>query len=354
MRRIDAHEQFLNGTTEMDGETVGPLCQMVDPEIKRRIIGDVFYHLINQAIAETGLDFNTTFIAQGTLRPDLIESGNRDISQTAHKIKTHHNDVPLIRQQREKGLIIEPNRDWHKDEVRQVGRLLGLPEPLVARQPFPGPGLGVRILCTQAPYLTEDYATLNQSLQAMAQTASAQGLLLPVKSVGVQGDGRSYSYLAALNADWPTLPWQTIKELARDIPNRIHAINRVALLLNRKPLPEVWHTITPTTMTPPVVDLLRSLDHQVTSGFDQAGLLGRISQLLTVLVPVDTTRQGGHSVAIRAVVTADYMTARPADLGREIPLDFLQKLADQLAAHPGIDCVFYDVTSKPPATVEWE
>ncbi|HEY9745837.1 MAG TPA: glutamine-hydrolyzing GMP synthase, partial [Oculatellaceae cyanobacterium] len=147
MERIDAEEIFLNATTDIDGQTVGPLCQVTNPEHKRRIIGDVFYHLVTDAIRRSGLDLNETFIAQGTLRPDLIESGNREISAQAHTIKTHHNDVPLIQEQRKKGLIIEPNRDWHKDEVRKIGRMLGLPEELVMRHPFPGPGLAIRVLC---------------------------------------------------------------------------------------------------------------------------------------------------------------------------------------------------------------
>src|SRR5262249_25557371 len=147
----DAESDFLNASTEMDGKTVGPLCETTDPEAKRRIIGDVFFRLVNQAMADVeerdGIDLSEAFIAQGTLRPDLIESGNRGVSTKAHKIKTHHNDVPVIQEHREKGLIIEPNRDWHKDEVREVGRMLGLPDELVMRQPFPGPGLGIRVLC---------------------------------------------------------------------------------------------------------------------------------------------------------------------------------------------------------------
>ena len=123
LERVDAEETFLNATTEIEGKVVGPLSKVSDPEAKRRIIGDVFYHLVTDAIRKSGLNLDETFIAQGTLRPDLIESGNREISSQAHTIKTHHNDVPLIQEQRKKGLIVEPNRDWHKDEVRKVGRM---------------------------------------------------------------------------------------------------------------------------------------------------------------------------------------------------------------------------------------
>lgn len=377
MERVNAEEIFLNATTEIenpDGSktTVGPLNKTTDPEHKRRIIGDVFYHLITDAIRRSNLDLNETFIAQGTLRPDLIESGNRDISDTAHTIKTHHNDVPLIQEQRKKGLIIEPNRDWHKDEVRKVGRMLGLPEALVMRHPFPGPGLAIRILCTEQPYLTESHACLNAELQELAEEAGMQAVLLPVQSVGVQGDSRSYSYVTALKADLNKFNWAQIRAMAQRIPNRLHRINRVALLLNDVPLPNIMTSITPTLLTPVTLEKLRVLDHMVTEGFKEQGLYDHISQLFTVMIPVDSQRDSEkppkHSFVIRAVVTSDYMTARPAAIrmpkdsadqpgagrGGDIPFAFLSRLTEEMAAQPNVDWILYDITSKPPATVEWE
>lgn len=358
MERVDAEEIFLNATTDIDGKIVGPLRQTHDPETKRRIIGDVFYHLVTDAIRRSGLNLDETFIAQGTLRPDLIESGNRDISSQAHTIKTHHNDVPLIQEQRKKGLIIEPNRDWHKDEVRKVGRMLGLPEELVMRHPFPGPGLAIRVICAEQPYLTDNYNETNQQLKALAKEANMDAVLLPVQSVGVQGDSRSYRYVAALKGDLTQLNWNDIRTLAQKIPNRLHAVNRVALLLNDKPLPEQVQTITPTLLNPVSLEKLRVLDHIVTEGFRNEGIHDKISQLFTVLIPVDTAREADrppkHSAVIRAVVTSDYMTARPASLLEEIPLEFIRNLAEELSAQPNVDLVLYDITSKPPATVEWE
>lgn len=360
MQRINAEEIFLNATTDLDGTLIGPLSQTCEPEHKRRIIGDVFYHLITQAIEQAGLDLNETFIAQGTLRPDLIESGNVDISAGAHTIKTHHNDVPLIQAQRKKGLIIEPNRDWHKDEVRQVGRMLGLPDALVMRHPFPGPGLAIRVLCAEQPYLTEQYACLNAELQDLAEADGFKAVLLPVRSVGVQGDARSYSYVAAIQGPWrQPEDWTRVRRLAQLIPNRLHHVNRVALLLNdERPVPAQLQRITPTHLTPVTLEKLRVLDHMVTDAFQQARLYERISQLFTVMLPVDTVQAADappkHSYVIRAVVTSDYMTARPAALGDDIPVAFLRSLVDDLAGQPNVDWILYDVTSKPPATVEWE
>ncbi len=379
LERVNAEQTFLNATTEIDTPgggklTIGPLCAETDPERKRRIIGDVFYHLVTDAISRSGLDLTQTFIAQGTLRPDLIESGNKDVSSTAHTIKTHHNDVPLIQAQREKGLIIEPNRDWHKDEVRKVGRMLGLPEALVMRHPFPGPGLAIRTLCADQPFFTDAYEQINNDLQALSREIGFQALLLPVQSVGVQGDSRTYSYVAALKGDWQNMPWTEIRELARKIPNRIHQINRVALLLNDQPLPNQLQTITPTHLNPESLAKLRAVDYQVTDAFTQQGLYSHISQLFTLMLPVGASPTA-HSFVIRAVVTNDYMTARPAALITKaddvlsdvtdsgatsvnkvsgIPADFIFALANRIAEAPDIDWVLYDITGKPPATVEWE
>ncbi|WP_373531587.1 glutamine-hydrolyzing GMP synthase [Vampirovibrio sp.] len=358
LERIDAEAVFLNATTDIDGRTVGPLSQTTEPEAKRRIIGDVFYHLITEAIRKSGLNLDDTFIAQGTLRPDLIESGNREISSQAHTIKTHHNDVPLIQEQRKKGLIIEPNRDWHKDEVRKVGRMLGLPEALVMRHPFPGPGLGIRVLCVEKPYLTDDYACVNAELQELAEAEGFEAVLVPVQSVGVQGDSRSYRYLAAIKGNLQKADWSQIRALAQKIPNRIHAINRVALLLNDKPMPKQLKTVTPTWLNPVTIEKLRVLDAIVTERFKAEGIHDAISQLFTVLLPVDSEAGGDrparHSAVIRAVITSDYMTARPAALGSEIPISFIRNLAEELSVQPNVDWVLYDITSKPPATVEWE
>ena len=342
-RRVDAEQRFLE-----------PLKNTTDPEEKRRIIGDVFFHLSQEAIAETGLDLNQTFLAQGTLRPDLIESGSLLVSARAHTIKTHHNDVPLIREQRAKGLVIEPNRDWHKDEVRQIGRLLGLPSEIVERQPFPGPGLGIRILCADKPYQTKNHDTVNKALQERAKTAGFEGTLLPVRSVGVQGDHRTYNHLAVLAGDYQQKTWEELAALSQGITNNLTDVNRVALLLNGETLPENSPTITPTVVDKKTLAKVRAVDYFVREAFKQGEYYRHISQLLTVLVPLDWEGKGRHSIALRAVVTSDYMTARPALPGRDFPAAFLHALAWDIGQSDDIDAVFFDITGKPPATVEWE
>ena len=362
LKRLDAQDFFLDFTTLDDtGRTIGPLKDATDPEEKRRLIGDAFFRLIDAemkaTLEEAGVSADDVLLAQGTLRPDLIESGNKDVSKTAHKIKTHHNDVPLIQAQRNKGLIVEPNRDLHKDEVRQVGRLLGLPEALVIRQPFPGPGLGVRMLCAKQAYGLEAYDSLNADLQEIACEFELRAVLLPVRTVGVQGDGRTYSYVAAIEAEDfdSTDGFKAVRHAARELTNRLPLINRIALnILPSRSLPTAIKTITPTTLTPDAIAQLQTWDAQVTSYTLAHADFNAISQLLAVMLPVAVDSVGTRSLAVRAVVTSDFMTARPAVVGQELPEGFLSGLGQHLAKCSGVSHVFYDVTSKPPATVEWE
>jgi GMP synthase (glutamine-hydrolysing) len=361
LKRLDAQEAFLSaiGVNEA-GQGIGPLAVETEPEAKRQLIGDTFFHLIDAEMKATmqehGLNPEKILLAQGTLRPDLIESGNRDISKTAHKIKTHHNDVPLIQQQRALGLIIEPNKDLHKDEVREVGRLLGLPEALVVRQPFPGPGLGVRVLCATQAYGLSQYDALNTKLQQLLAATGLTGCLLPVRTVGVQGDGRTYAFVAAVDAPQYDTPegLAVLQQLAKTIPNQLAGVNRLAvnLLCHTTPLPTSLKTIIPTTLTPDVITHLQQVDDAVTQAFMAETAFDKISQLLTVCVPVGENNK--RSVAIRGVVTSDFMTARPAWWGQEIPFGFLPALAQHLQIEHNLSYVFYDMTGKPPATVEWE
>jgi GMP synthase (glutamine-hydrolysing) len=114
--------------------------------------------IANEVISELNLRPEEVFLGQGTLRPDLIESASNLASNRADVIKTHHNDSELVRQLRENGRVVEPLKDFHKDEVRLLGKDLGLPSELVMRHPFPGPGLAMRVLCTEEPYMERDFS----------------------------------------------------------------------------------------------------------------------------------------------------------------------------------------------------
>jgi len=333
---------------KINSDEVGPLTKVIDPELKRNIIGHIFIDVVADVTARLNLDPEKTYMAQGTLRPDLIESGNPDVSATAHKIKTHHNDVDIVRRAREKGMVVETNWDWHKDEVRQVARKLGIDESIAMRQPFPGPGLGIRTICFDGSGKVDD-AVFDDFDKVMSEFgAGYSGDVLPIRSVGVQGDYRSYRHLSLIWGKGIDLEWDKVYKIGSELPNRATDINRVAYVLNMGCIvsPIKCHEM---YINKENLDLLRELDHVVT------GYLNRppISQVLAVLVPIGIENK--YSVAIRTIITNDFMTGRPAIIGKDIEKDLIAQLTDELdSKFSEIDLILYDVTSKPPATVEWQ
>ncbi len=347
--RENAKDYFFNTVVEVDGKKIGPLVNTVDPEEKRQIIGEIFIKVTNNVIERLGLDPKNTFIAQGTLRPDLIESGNPDISGFAHKIKTHHNDVAIIREARKKGLIIETNSDWHKDEVRNVARKLGLEESIAARQPFPGPGLAIRLLCHDK---SQEVIVSNEDVEAIKNILTEvkeEGYILPIKSVGVQGDARSYRNLAVIARNKLDLNWKEITSKAKEITDKILTINRVAYILNKDKIDGQIKCFD-MKIDDECVDLLREIDKIVTTNLEKS----KANQTFAVLVPIGITKK--YSVAIRTFVTNDFMTGRPAEIGKEASKEDLEKIIKEIEERfsEKIEFVMYDVTSKPPATCEWQ
>jgi GMP synthase (glutamine-hydrolysing) len=353
LQRMDAAAMFFHDTVEVDGEVVGPLTSLVDPEEKRQLIGEVFLKALREAALSLELDFDDTFWAQGTLRPDLIESGNPTISGYAHKIKTHHNDIELVRRARERGMVVETNWDWHKDEVRQVARMLGIPEEIAARQPFPGPGLAVRLIADHGAGGVTAEETRAVAEAVAGWSSAYEGTVVPVKTVGVQGDQRSYRYLALVagprGGDLGGVDWAALTRLGNRLANRFDFVNRTAYVLNRRDLPAgLDHHAT--YIDEETVGLLRELDARITEHLT----LGTVSQAFAVLLPIG--RGGRRSVAVRTFVTEDFMTGRPARVGADVPLPVVEELVDRIERDfaDRIDLVLWDVTSKPPATVEWQ
>lgn len=358
MQRINAEDEFFNTPLEIDGEKYAPLSETCEPEKKRAIIGHMFFVVTENAARALDLDFETAFLGQGTLRPDLIESGNPDVSGYAKKIKTHHNDVGVIRKLRDKGHVIETNWDWHKDEVRQVARMLGLDESIASRQPFPGPGLGVRILCTDGGNHPDLEKSTKLESYRVESSSKREMALAPVQSVGVQGDHRSYRSLAILADNGLDIDWNSVRDDAREIPNHLDFINRVAYLINRKSIGGDLVSVR-SRICHETSDLLREVDDIVTSELMKplpGAKSSKIAQCFAVLVPISTDGKR-YSIAIRAVVTSDFMTAQSAIPGVDFPKDALSNILSRIEADPvaeKIDMIFYDVTGKPPATVEWE
>ena len=246
--RVDASDLFL-----------GKLAGVSDPEQKRKIIGGLFVDVFKAEAAKLkaggGGHQGATFLAQGTIYPDVIESGGAK-SKKAVTIKSHHNVGGLPEQLGLK--LLEPLRDLFKDEVRELGVALGLPREMVYRHPFPGPGLGVRILGEvkkeYADLLRRADAIFIEELHANVDphsgkswydlTSQAFTVFLPVKSVGVMGDGRTYDYVVALRAvqtsdfmtaDWAELPYALLKRVSSRIINEVRGINRVTYDVSSKP-----------------------------------------------------------------------------------------------------------------------
>ena len=350
MKRVNAEKEFFYGKVDADGNgtEIGPLAETTDPEMKRKIIGSMFIKVTHDAVSELGIDLDNTFLAQGTLRPDLIESGNPDVSGYAHKIKTHHNDVDMVRRARERGLIIETNWDWHKDEVRRVARMLGLDEEIASRQPFPGPGLGVRMICSEANPPEKD-PEKQAEIASFCESHNVKSYLAPILSVGVQGDCRSYKTLVTLFGDSHP-DWNNIFTLAKEIPNKFSYVNRVAYCVYKDEGYDMHSD--GLHVCRDAADILREADSAVTSNI----MNPKIAQCFAVLIPLSCSKGKRYAIAIRAVVTSDFMTARSAIPGSDFSMEALDRTVEEIKTACGkdISMIFYDVTGKPPATVEWE
>lgn len=350
LRVIDASKDFYSATTLIDGVESAPLCRTTHPEIKRKIIGDTFMRVAEKAMQDLGIVPSEIFLAQGTLRPDLIESASSIASGKAHAIKTHHNDTRLVRELRKQGRVVEPLRDYHKDEVRLLGRSLGLPEEIVARHPFPGPGLAIRIICADKPYMTESFVETNQSLRDFTPP-EISATLLPIQTVGVQGDARTYSYAVGLSGE---KNWSTLFRIARELPKLFHDVNRVVYIFGERVQGPVTQ-VTPTYLTKEVITQLQQADNLVNEVLLEHNLARKLSQVPVISFPVNFGMEGKRSIGIRTFITNDFMTGVPAIPGQEVPEEVLEIIVSRLLSEvPGISRVVYDLTSKPPGTTEWE
>jgi len=349
LQLVYCKEEFFNGETAVDNKITPKLRNSLDPETKRKIIGDTFMKITDREIKKLGL---TNFIiCQGTLRPDIIESGSElaSVGKNAETIKTHHNDTDSVKEKRKLGQIIEPLKDLHKDEVRQLGRLLGLPDELVNRHPFPGPGLAIRILCAEKPYMgrsEEEYINLDKQLLKYLEPYQLTGFLLPIRSVGVQGDGRTYSFAAAVVGDNKT-SYNTLFKMCGEITKRMKQVNRVVYLLND--VGKKRFSIIPTLLNEIVVDDLRVADCIVTDEFKKCN---KVSQIPVVLLPVGY--DGKRSIVIRPFITNDFMTGRPPVPGVDINPSVVKTVVKKLEETGKYAGIFFDLTSKPPGTTEWE
>jgi GMP synthase (glutamine-hydrolysing) len=306
-----AQEQFL-----------GALARETEPERKRKIIGEKFV-TIQEAVLESGPYLDGHWIlGQGTIYPDTIESGG---TAKADLIKTHHNRVAGIQKLIEANRIVEPLASFYKDEVREIGRELGLPAEFLDRHPFPGPGLGIRCLGAERDEPIEPVA---------------EGWIAPVHSVGVQGDSRSYR---------PVLIVDHLDHArATEAINANQRVNRVIGIVGLH-VPMERLGVLASGISPERMARLRGADAAVRRLSAEAGFESQVWQFPVVLIPV-----GGDgrpdSVVLRPIHSVDGMTAQSVVM----PEDLLRQMRETLLAIPGVAAVFYDLTHKPPGTIEWE
>lgn len=306
-----------------------------NPEIKRQRIGVAFLAVENDVLEH--LPPGEWLLGQGTIYPDTIESGG---TRESALIKTHHNRVPELLRRIEAGEIVEPLVQFYKDEVREIGRALGLPERLIEKQPFPGPGLAVRFLCTDEAAAWSENAKLSE----VASSFNLKARVLPVRGVGVQGDERTYAHTALLTGEYDE---SRVAALAPVITNSLRDVNRVVFWAGAKGSIDEFR-VEPTTTSREGLDVLREADARVRDILAEYDTHRRIWQCPVVMLPLK--RQGESTIAIRPVESHDGMTAQYSRL----PWSVIERIAAAVFEVPGIGALIYDVTNKPPATIEWE
>jgi GMP synthase (glutamine-hydrolysing) len=309
-------------------EFLGALAQARDPELKRGIIGEAFVAVQERIMESQHLMDGQWILGQGTIYPDTIESGG---TSQAAVIKTHHNRVEGIQKLIAAGRIVEPLASYYKDEVRAIGAQLGLPEEYLERHPFPGPGLAIRCLCAE------------MDLELVPR---GEAFLVPVRSVGVQGDFRTYAPVLLT----PEYPSQSagLQTAATELVNASGDINRVVALVDSvAPVGEmrVWES----SVSPERIARLREADRIVREMSHAGGFDKEIWQFPVVLLPLGTANRR-DSVVLRPVDSIDGMTAQSVSMDEEA----MAAMADRLLQVDGIAAVLYDLTHKPPATIEWE
>jgi GMP synthase (glutamine-hydrolysing) len=320
---------------DASAEFLGAVGRETNPEIKRQRIGVAFLAVENDVLEH--LPSDEWLLGQGTIYPDTIESGG---TRESALIKTHHNRVPELLLRIEAGEIVEPLVQFYKDEVREIGRALGLPARLIEKQPFPGPGLAVRFLCADEPAAWSENAKLSE----VASSFNLKARVLPVRGVGVQGDERTYAHTALLTGEYDEL---AIAELSPAITNSLRDVNRVVFWAGAKGSIDEFR-VEPTTTTFEGLDVLREADARVREILAEYDTQRRVWQCPVVMLPLK--RQGESAIAIRPVESHDGMTAQYSRL----PWTVIERIAQSVLEVPGVGALLYDVTNKPPATIEWE
>ncbi|MBI5755177.1 glutamine-hydrolyzing GMP synthase [Candidatus Peregrinibacteria bacterium] len=329
--------------TDASQEFLRSLLRVYHPERKRQIIGAKFLAVQKRVCYQLGMNSREWLLGQGTIYPDTIESATA--SRNADKIKTHHNRIPQIEVLIAQGKVIEPLKNLYKDEVRELGEKIGLPEELVWRHPFPGPGLAVRCLSAKYEQYPERHLELEREINVCLGDTELRGTILPVRSVGVQGDARTYKNPLVLFGD---TDWETLEKISTKLTNQFREINRVLFSV----IPNIIDSLQvfPRFVGPKRIFTLQKADKIVMDIVEEKELMREIWQFPVVLLPLSVNGASGESIVLRPVLSEEAMTAQFA----KIDWMTVHRMAKELLEIEEIGAVFYDVTHKPPATIEWE
>lgn len=315
------------------------LREVYEPEKKRRIIGDTFIKVFNEEIER--LNLNDFLLGQGTIYPDTIETGG---TKRADTIKTHHNRVPIIQKMIEENKVVEPLAELYKVEVRELGRRLGVPSDMIERHPFPGPGLGVRVLCNNLEDRLSDIKEIESKINPFLSGSDIDAIILPIKSVGVKADLRSYERAVLFNSEYN----QKIFEIASDMLAKIKGINRCVVNISPFKIREAKPI--KAFITEKRLNLLREIDDIVTVEMKNTNFYDKVWQCPVVIVPLSLNGRGEEMVVIRPVLSERAMTAKAAFL----PSELIQNIVEKIQRFKEVSGIVIDITSKPPGTIEWE
>lgn len=369
---LDVKDRFYNSTREIqtkDGKIMaGPLCDTTDPEHKRKLFGTEYAAIALNEMANIAnarnISLDKMLLGQGTLRPDVIESGDRRVTKgEAHTIKTHHNAVDALK----KISKVEPLIELFKDQVRSIALDLGLPEEFAYRQPFPGPGLYCRIIGASGQAIDENFLKLDRKVEEEAKKAGFNAHALLIKTVGVQGDERSYKHPVIVSGDIKSTDWKSFSKLALELPNKINEINRVLYTPGKPPILDDALGRTKTLMTRDVIKQSQECDQVMRQIAEKYGYNDsrKCSQMPGILIPSNFGSMGKRSFVIRPTYTHDFMAIIgmmpckskevPANQEEFFPEEMFFEMAEQIPKKVGgIAKIILDASDKPPASTEWE
>ncbi len=365
---LDVKERFYTSmreiSTKQGTRLAGPLCYTIDPEHKRKLFGTEYAAIalteMNHLANECGIPLERFLLGQGTLRPDVIESGDqRATLGEAHLIKSHHNAVDALKNIPK----VEPLIELFKDQVRLMGIELGLSEEIAYKQPYPGPGLYCRIVGYREERIPDEFLSLNECVNSIARNKGLHAHVLPIKTVGVQGDERSYKHPVIISGD---IDWQTLAKISLDLPNEVREINRVIYTPGKPLKAEEVFSLTKTLMTHDAIRQALDADFVMRKiaqdyGYDDSR---KCAQMPGILIPCNLGERGKRSFVIRPIWTEDFMAiigmmpshSTPSENSEEFfPEDMFFDMARQIPEKvSGISRVILDASDKPPASTEWE